>query len=124
MIKSEVFLRYKIFVFFFFISLLNGIHWSLNWGEKRRRLTDNLKVSLTAPHRIRINLAHVPATIDLLNVLYLQIPSPLICVREGYTWILRYHIVMYGQYCLCINSNPRHLKQEEKRKKNYTYCFL
>jgi len=77
-------------------------------------LTHDLYVALTALHRIRVHLTHVPSAIHLLHVLYVKVPRAVVVVGQRDSGILRDHIMMNRQNGLCVDAHPRHLKQTSR----------
>ena len=41
----------------------------------------------------------------------MKIPRTVVVVRQRDPWILRDHVMVDGQDCLCIDAHPCHLKQ-------------
>ena len=74
-------------------------------------LTYNLQVALSTSHRISVHLTHVPSSINFFDLLYMKIPRTVVVVRQRDPWILRDHVMVDGQDCLCIDAHPCHLKQ-------------
>lgn len=79
-------------------------------------LTDHLQVPLTASHRVRVHLTHVPAPVLLVYVLDVQIPRPVIVVGQRHPRVLGDDVVVDGQDRLGVHSNPRHLRTGTNRE--------
>ncbi|KAJ4436916.1 hypothetical protein ANN_17048 [Periplaneta americana] len=73
----------------------------------------NSWVSLSATHRVGVDLTHVPASVSLVHVLDVQIPRAVVVIRQGNTGILCDHIVVYRQNSLRVDTNPGHLPTVE-----------
>ena len=59
-----------------------------------RALTDYLEVALPTPHRIGVDLAHVPTPISFLHVPDMQKPGSMVVVAQRYPRVLRDDIVV------------------------------
>lgn len=70
-------------------------------------------------HGIRVDLAHVPSSISLSHVTYVQIPRPVLAMCHSYPVILSNNVTMNCQDCLCIHPQPRHLQQTSDRFQLY-----
>lgn len=72
--------------------------------------TDNLKIPLLGLHRISVDLAHVPATIDFPDIFDLQVPRAMVVESDGNAIVLRDHILMDRQNRLGIHVDPSYLE--------------
>lgn len=71
--------------------------------DNKSFLTDDFDVRCLAFHRVRINLTHVPASIRYAYILYVQSPYLLVAIRYSYPVIFCDHVLLNGQYCLCVH---------------------
>jgi hypothetical protein len=83
-------------------------------GEKLSTLTNNLKVTFSWSHGIRVHLTHVPSSIQLFDFSYMQIPTSMVVVCENDARILRYDVVMDAENRLSIHAHPRYLNEANK----------
>ena len=79
--------------------------WKIN-----QRLTLHFKVPRAVNHRICINLAHIPPSIQWLYSLQMQKPLVWRWSWKWNSWISSYHVVMDCKYSLSINTNPCNLQ--------------
>lgn len=73
-------------------------------------LTDNLKEADLAHHRVRVQLAHIIASVVLLHVVDVKQPGLLIVVGHRESRYLHDHVFVNGQEHLTTYVNPRHLR--------------
>lgn len=80
---------------------------------KFEKLTDDVQVTHLRLHRIRVDLAHVPSLIGLLDFAYLQLPDFLLRVGDRNAMVLGDNVILNGQNRLCVDAQPSHLHQME-----------
>lgn len=64
-----------------------------------------------ALHRIGVNLTHVPTPVGLSNFFNVQVPRFVFAMGYAYPTVFRYNVIVNCQDCLCVDSQPSHLKQ-------------
>jgi len=79
------------------------------FNEYKARPTYYLDVSNSGPHRIRVDLAHVPSPVVLLDVCDVQIPGAVVVEGQRNAGVLGDDVVVDGQNCLRVHSHPRNL---------------
>lgn len=70
------------------------------------KLTNNLQISFSWPHRICVYLTHIPTSITLLDFSYMQIPTTMVVVRKDDPRILCDDIMMNAENRLSVDANP------------------
>lgn len=73
-------------------------------------LTDYVQESDLALHRIRVYLAHVPATVGLANLFDVQVPRTVVAVTDPDSVVLRNHVAVDGEDGLRVYSKPCDLR--------------
>lgn len=89
------------------------------WG-----LTNNFNESVLGLGRHRIDLAHVPALVLLLDIVDMQEPGAMLVVlivSNTNPRITGYHMVVHGENGRLLEMHPRHLKTEKNQ--NYLNLF-
>jgi len=74
-------------------------------------LTDYVEIRDLILHRVRVYLAHVKPTVTLSYVSDVQPPHPVVRVGHLHPVVFRHHERLYGQYRLCVHSQPGDLWQ-------------
>lgn len=88
------------------------------------RLTNNFDEAILGLSRHRIDLAHVPALVLLLDIVDMQEPGAVLVVLivgDTYPRITRYHMVVHGENGRLLEMHPRHLKANQL---NYSAHFI
>ena len=69
----------------------------IRFRNELKPLTDNVHVAHLVLHGVRINLAHVPALVRLLDVFDAEHPRPLISgMGHTHPMVLRYDVTLDG----------------------------
>ena len=79
-------------------------------------ITLHLQVSSPAPHRVSVDLTHVPASVLLLHVSNVQLPLLVFPVGERHPLVPGDDAVVDGQDGLGVHPHPGDLE-------NKKYCF-
>ena len=69
----------------------------------------DFNISSLAPHRVGIDLAHVPPTVNLLYVGDVQLPFLVLPVGEGNPLVSCDDAVVDGEDSLCVHTHPSNL---------------
>lgn len=80
-------------------------------------LTDNVQETQLTLHGIRVYLTHIPSPVRLPQLLDMYMPCPVVWVRHADPVIFGDHVVMNGQYGLCVYPQPCHLYRMKTQKK-------
>ena len=72
-------------------------------------ITLHLQVPPPAPHGVRVDLAHVPAPVNLLGVGDVQLPLLVLSVRERHSLVPGDDAVVDGENGLGVHPHPGHL---------------
>ncbi len=72
-------------------------------------LTDDLQEDLLTAHGICVDLAHVPASVVLVDLVDVQSPDLLVVVRQRHALVARDDVVVDGEDGLRVHAHPRHL---------------
>ena len=70
----------------------------------------HLQVSSPAPHGVRVDLAHVPAPVNLLGVGDVQLPLLVLSVRERHSLVPGDDAVVDGEDGLGVHPDPGNLE--------------
>lgn len=70
-------------------------------------LTDHFQEAHLTLHGVAVDLAHVPSSVRLLDVLDPQLPGAFLRVTDPDAMVLRDDMVLDGEYGLSVHAEPR-----------------
>ena len=70
----------------------------------------HLQVSSPAPHGVRVDLAHVPASVLLLHISNMKLPLLVLSVRERHSLVPGDDAVVDGEDGLGVHPDPGNLE--------------
>ena len=72
--------------------------------------TLNLKVTSFTSHGVRVNLTHVPASVNLLDICDVELPLLVLTVGQGHPLVPGDDAVVDGEDSLGVHPHPSNLK--------------
>ena len=72
-------------------------------------LTDDVQVCRLRLGLSRVDLAEVTSAIGFLDVVEMQIPRPMVFVRNAHPGVARNHVIVHRQYCRSLKMDARYL---------------
>lgn len=76
-------------------------------------LTDHFQEAYLTLHGVAVDLAHVPSSVRLLDVLDSQLPGAFLRVTDPDAMVLRDDMVLDGEYCLGVHTEPSYFVGSE-----------